>query len=81
MAPEEPLTRDGVWRMIKEEIERNNVGIERRQHEILSELTELKDVISQSSGVRKLVAWGIPVLVAIITLVAEIIRASASPHQ
>jgi hypothetical protein len=76
MAPEENLTRDGVWRMIKEAIEQNNVGIERRQHEILEELAEMKQAWNESSGVRKMVAWGIPVLVAILTLAAEIIRSS-----
>lgn len=76
MAPEELLTRDGVWRMITEEIAKNNIGIERRQHEILAELTELKEVISQSSGVRKLIAWGLPTLIAIASLLAEIIRSS-----
>jgi hypothetical protein len=71
MVPVVPLTEDRVWRMIKEEIEMNNVGIERRQSEILAELREIKGYSRKNWAI-----WGPPILITVIGLVAEIIRSS-----
>jgi hypothetical protein len=57
--------------MIKQEIELNNLGIERRQTEILNELKEIKGNFR-----KNLAVWGPPILVTIISLIAEIMRSS-----
>lgn len=35
---------------------------------------QLKKIMDESSGGRKLIAWGIPLFVAILTVIAEILR-------
>lgn len=39
-----------------------------------AKIDELRDTLSEASGVRKLVAWGLPTLVAALSLAAEILR-------
>ena len=80
MAPESALTewaRLEVQRMIDNTIERYDIKQDLRHRENSNKLDKISTQLNESSGVRKLVAWGIPILVAILSLVAEIIRASS----
>lgn len=42
--------------------------------EIVESVSDIKVTIGQASGGKAMVAWGIPLLVAVLTLVAELMK-------
>jgi hypothetical protein len=52
MPPNGMLTEDRVWRMIRQEIDKEIVEIEHRQERIIRELQEVKGAISGAGAIQ-----------------------------
>ena len=70
------IKQDARHRENSVKLDRNATATISLKDDINKQFQAIRESISETSGVRKLIAWGIPILVAILSIVAEIIRSS-----
>lgn len=57
-------------------LDRNAEAVNSLRDVMAAQFQVIRTTISETTGIRRFIAWGIPVVVAILTLVAEILRAT-----